>query len=476
VSSSQQDVQPFDSAEEQDGEQPRQYLAELRDILLREDKEYLIETVQSVITPALAREIDDAQDEVSDTLAPVIAPSIRRQIAESQDDIITALYPIIGKTIRRAVAEAMRDLARRVDENLRNPFGIRRLGRRIRARLQGVSAAELLLREALPFRVQEVFLVHRESGLLLAHLSADPSQAQDRDLVSGMLTAIRDFAQDAFGGEEEADLDAIQYGALRIRLEPGPLAYLAVVIEGVPPEGFVERVQDAVGEVHQAYASVLCDYDGDASRLAGVEDYLQPLLEVPPAGAVVADEDEVPPRLPWLAIVAAAAVIVLCLSLACFGIWQFTWGRATPTPTATPSPLPTATATQTSTPTPTPTYTPTFTPTPTPTASPTSTPTPTPTDTATPTPTPSPTLAPIPSAYLGVMIGNVWLRAEPQDDSPLTGARVDVGRPVEILAIFDDWYLIRWPPGDEAGTSGWVPGRWVGVVAPPPLAIVTPSP
>ncbi|MFN2167606.1 MAG: SH3 domain-containing protein, partial [Anaerolineae bacterium] len=382
MSPSQYDVPPPNSGLDQDGDS----LAELRDILLREDNEYLIETVKSAITPALARKIDDAEDEVSDTLAPVIGPSIRRQIQDSQDDIIAALYPIIGKTIRRAVAESMRDLARRVDQNLRSTFGIQRLTRPIRARMQGVTVAELALRESFPFRVEEIFLIHRESGLLLSHLSSDPEQAQDRDLVSSMLTAIRDFAQDAFGGEEEGDLDTIQVGTLSIMLEPGPWAYLAVVIEGIAPEHFSDEVYGTLSDLHQAYSEALREYDGDPDSLPGIEGYLQPLLLAADASAAAPAEPDTARRTPWLAIAAGGIVLLLCLTLGCLGTWSLTGGRATPTPTATvtPSPLPTVTATLTNTPT--------FTPTPTPTL--TNTPTHTPTSTATNTPTNTPTSTP----------------------------------------------------------------------------------
>jgi len=74
------------------------------------------------------------------------------------------------------------------------------------------------------------------------------------------------------------------------------------------------------------------------------------------------------------------------------------------------------------------------------------------------------------------MIGNVRLRAEPQVNSEMTGVSVDQARPVEILAIYEDWYLIRWPPGQASGQSGWVPGRWVGLFGAPPPAIITPEP
>lgn len=450
-----------------DQERPDDSLRALQDILLRQDREYLTETVKSVINEAAARRIEEDKDEVAVTLAPVMGQAIREQIRDAQSDIVDALYPVIGRSIQRAVAEAMRGLARRVDDNLRQTFSMRRLTRRIQGRLHGLSDAELLLRDTLPFRVKEVFLIDRASGLLLAHLSDDPAHTTDRDLVSGMLTAIRDFAHDSFGTEQEGELDEIQYGEVRILVEPGPWAYLAVVVDGIEPTDLRHRMRSTLSDVHRDYASVLAEYDGDQSGLAGVEDHLRPLL--------VASGEEPGPeptrRTPWLGIGVVGALLFLCLAMACFGVWRLA-GGGRPAPTAMASPVPSPTITMTATPTPTPTETPTATPT----STPTSTPTFTATSTPTPTYTPTATATAIPAPYVGVMIGNVYLRSEPRDDSPLSGMAVDSGRPVEVLAVYGTWYLIRWPPGDPTGTSGWVPGRWVGVVAAPPPAIITPEP
>jgi len=74
-----------------------------------------------------------------------------------------------------------------------------------------------------------------------------------------------------------------------------------------------------------------------------------------------------------------------------------------------------------------------------------------------------------------MMIGSVWLRAEPRLDSEMTGVTVDLARPVEILAVYKTWYLVRWPPGDLGGASGWVPRRWVGCRVRCPRASSHPS-
>lgn len=466
MSSSEPRGSPQESASLADGR-----LQELRDILLREDEAYLTETVQAVLAEATAGRVDASKDEMAEALAPVLGQAIRIQIKESQADIVDALYPIIGKAIQRAVAEAMRSLAQRVDEGLRSTFSLKRLARRLRARVQGIPESELLLREALPYEVQQLFLIHRESGILLKHMAHDPAHATDSDLIGSMLTAIRDFAEDTFGTEQEGGLGQIQYDDLSILIEPGPWAYLAVVVEGFEPEGFRHRMRAALSDVHRDCGTILEDYNGDASRLKGVEEHLYPLLAASPALPRAATAG----RPPWLAIGAAGAVLVLCVSLACLGTWWAVWGRPTP---AVQALAPTSTATASGTPTPVP---PTATPTASPTATRTPTATPAPTDTPVPssTATAAPTLTARPSPippYVGVMIGNVWLRAEPRPDSELTGTTVDQARPVQILAIYQDWYLVRWPPGEADGQSGWVPGRWVGLFNAPPPGIITPEP
>jgi len=437
-------------------------LQELRDILLRENPGYLTDTVQSVLAEATAGRVEDSKEEMAAALAPVLGQAIRHQIAESQDDIIDALYPVIGKAIQRSVAEAMRALADRVDSGLRSTFSLRRLGRRIRARIGGVPESDLVLREALPFSVQDIFLIHRASGLLLCHLSRDPVRSADSDVIGAMLTAIQDFSQDTFGEEREGALDEIQYGNLSILLEAGPWAYLAVVVDGIAPEDLRHQMRSALSEVDRGYASALEEFDGDLATLPGLEAQLKPLLGQEPSKT----KPEGPARMPWLAIAGASALLLLCLAGACFGAWRLTWGRQTPTPTAA------ATYTATTIPTLSPTLTWTASPTPTPV--PADTPTSTPTLTPAPTPTPSST--PTPAPFVGVMIGSVWLRTEPQGNSPVTGQTVTNGRPVEVLAIAGDWYLIRFPPGDVSGVQGWVPGQWVGLFAPPPAAIITPAP
>lgn len=428
----------------------------------------------------LEGELDDLEQRLTDRdtliaiIAPVLGDAIRRQIRDSRDEMIEALYPIIGQLVGRAVSEAIRDLARSIDAQMRTTFSPAVIWRRFRARLSGVSDAEMALRASLPFEVTEIFLIHRETGLLLRHVFLDPDVSPDSDLISGMLTAIRDFAQEAFGRGQAGHLEEIQYGERRILIEAARYAYLAVVVDGIEPPGFRAEMRERIIGIDHSYEETLRHYDGDPTPLAPVDESLRSLAQVSEPSELSPSQKRV--------LAGAAALVGVCLVGACLvggWVWQGTRSTPTPTalpivveptstPTATPSPTPTATATPspTATATHTATPSPTFTLTPSPTHTPTSTPTSTPM--ATPTPTPAP--------VVGLMTGNAWLREEPSADSARLGVVMELGRPVEIVAVFGDWYRVRWAGQAQAAATGWVPAQWVGTTDPIPAFIITPTP
>jgi len=221
------------------------------------------------------------RDALIAAITPILGDVIRHKIQDSREEMIEALYPILGQLIGRAVSEAIRDLARSIDARMRTSFTPQAIAHRLRARIQGIPESELLLRDALPFQVTEVFLVERQSGLLLQHLSHDPEAGEDSDLVSGMLTAIRDFAQDTFGREREGELDEVQYGSHRMVIEASRHAYLAAVIDGIEPSGFRADLRDRIMRFENAYVEILTQYDGDSSRFEAFKPVLSELLTAP---------------------------------------------------------------------------------------------------------------------------------------------------------------------------------------------------
>jgi hypothetical protein len=249
-----------------------------QEVELLNDVESLAEKIKPSLAPAISASISESREEMVGALVPIIDRLIGTSVRESQDSMVDALYPIIGRLVTRAVAEALRDLARRIDDQMRATLDIRRMARRVQGRIAGLSEAELALREALPFQVIQIFLIHRETGLLLRVLSQDPELSADSDVISGMLTAIRDFAEDAFGRGQEGELDEVQYGGKRILIESARYTYIAMVIEGIYPGGLRTQVHDRLLTIEQQFSHALRRYDGDAARFEPVEEQLAPLL------------------------------------------------------------------------------------------------------------------------------------------------------------------------------------------------------
>jgi len=251
-----------DSAEKELGIQTE--ISQIRGEII--DKEAILEVVQSEI--------------------PVF---VKTSIDESKDEMIDAIHPIMGSLITRSVSESMRELARNIDERMRSTFDFSMLTQRLKARATGVSDAEMAIRQALPFRVDELFLVHIDTGILLQYLAREFDRAKqtdvfvtksdDSEVVSGMLTAFQDFVEDAFGQGTAGSLDEFQYGQRQVHIKPGRHVYLAVVIQGIAPRGFSREVQDLVYKIEGQYASDLRDFDGEISVFDTVRVLLQSIMD-----------------------------------------------------------------------------------------------------------------------------------------------------------------------------------------------------
>src|SRR4029450_7463219 len=150
-------------------------------------------------------------------------------IRSNPREIATAIFPILGPAIRKAIAETMSALVRSINsagEHSLSPGGIKW---RVESWRTGVPYAQVVIKHALVYRVEEAFLVHAEPGLLLAHATAPELKVPDADLISGMLTAIQDFVRDSFRPGEGATLRTFSVGEHPVQGESGPRARVGAV-------------------------------------------------------------------------------------------------------------------------------------------------------------------------------------------------------------------------------------------------------
>jgi hypothetical protein len=241
-------------------------LQELRALILDPDRERIraierklaspalhVEDVAKVLPEAITRRA--ASDErLGAALGPVVGEAIKASVRRDPQPLVDAIFPVMGPAIRRAISNALGELVQSLNTTLEHTVSLRGLAWRWEAMRTGKSFGEVVLSHSLLFRVEQLFVIHRESGLLIEHRTAPGVQALAPDLVASMMTALRDFARDSFSVSEQQGLDSLALGDLTVWAESGPGAILAAVIRGQPPLALRETMQQALEEVHLAHA------------------------------------------------------------------------------------------------------------------------------------------------------------------------------------------------------------------------------
>ena len=208
-------------------------------------------------------------------LAPTVEEAISASVRRNPQPLADALFPIMGPAIRKAVATTLGAMLESLNTTLEHSLSWRSLRWRLDARRTGRPFAEIVLLNTLVYRVEQVFLIHRRSGLLLQHVVAERTPVQDADMVSAMLTAIRDFVQDSFAVSSEEGLQTLKVGDVSVWIEHGPHALAAAVIRGTAPPDLRATLQQAVESVHVRFFDALQAFAGDASPF----DLARPILE-----------------------------------------------------------------------------------------------------------------------------------------------------------------------------------------------------
>jgi outer membrane protein OmpA-like peptidoglycan-associated protein len=175
---------------------------------------------------------------IADALAPLVVRTVRAEVEASSDVLPAKLYPHIGVMVRDYVRSAIRDLMEDINRRLEDGLTRNRFMLRLRSWTTGRSMAELALAGTGRFEVDELHLIRRGSGELLAHwvrptpdIATGP-QANNRDaLFSGLLTAMTAFIEEVYEADK-AGLRTIDFGAHTIYLRGSPQHLLAARCRG----------------------------------------------------------------------------------------------------------------------------------------------------------------------------------------------------------------------------------------------------
>jgi outer membrane protein OmpA-like peptidoglycan-associated protein len=230
----------------------------------QQDRAAMGSALGPVLPDAVSQQVINSPGDLARALGPEMSTAIKEQITLERDAMVDALYPVIGSTVSKYFAEVIQAINQKVESTL----SLEGISRKIRAKLQGVSEAELIFRESMRFTIQAIFLIHKGSGLIIAEVQATDQQRLESEMLAGMLTAIRSFVNDVIAQTgSNSEIDQIEYGNSKIILEVAGYCYLAVVTQGEPPKSFIGKMRSALGHVVQQYGKAIESFDGDPSNV-----------------------------------------------------------------------------------------------------------------------------------------------------------------------------------------------------------------
>ena len=233
----------------------------IKDILLTDEREFVSSIEKKIkilentvnekknlsvkVDPIIDKKLDEFIKEIPNTLGPTITEALKKEIENSQDAVVEALFPILGKMIKRYVQHEMKLLSEKINNQVNRTFSFKRFFRKAKSKASGINESDLMIQEQINTKIEQVIIIEKGSGLLLAHFSKN--KMADEDMVAGMLTAIKSFVEDAFKKENQ-NLQFIEYDHYHIHLQNFSSFYIAVVVSGAFNIIFKDKLEDKIFE------------------------------------------------------------------------------------------------------------------------------------------------------------------------------------------------------------------------------------
>ncbi|WP_437731005.1 OmpA family protein [Sorangium sp. So ce1335] len=303
---------------------PSKTIEDLRPLLvgpeqrrIRQIEERLDQSMADMVAEVLPEAVIESRkkgEALSWALDPILTGAIHESVRRDPGAFADAISPAMGPAIRKAVACALRAMLQRLNEALAQGLSWESLRWRIEARRTGRPFAEVVLLRSMVYRTEQIFLVHRGTGIVLEHVCVDDIPVRDPDQVSAMLTAIDAFAHDAF--RTDARLERFRVGDLAGWVEHGPSALLVAIVRGVAPHDYEITLRETLERVHLDCGGELAGFRGDRAPFSGCRDLLARCLR---------EQRRSAPRRGRAALVAAASLIAIAavvLGLRMRAAWQ----------------------------------------------------------------------------------------------------------------------------------------------------------
>ncbi len=248
-------------------------------VKMLENQELQAEDVSQVLPEAIMLRLSRDKQLVK-AMEAVTEEAIQSSVARDPRVLVSVLVPVMLPAIRKAISTLIKEMIQSFSATLEHGLSMRGLKWRYEAFKTKKPFGEVALLHSLIYQVEQVFLIHRSTGLVLQSMVSKESMVvPDPDMVSSMLTAIQDFVRDSFGASQDDGLENLQFGDRSIFIEQTSLAVLAAVVWGNAPVDIQDVLRESLNAIHFEHLDHLRTFDGDTAVFESANAHLANCLK-----------------------------------------------------------------------------------------------------------------------------------------------------------------------------------------------------
>ncbi|MEO0327298.1 MAG: OmpA family protein [Pseudomonadota bacterium] len=195
-------------------------------------EEAFAETLNSVLLEALKQVQRTDPKGLTRTLSPSVVTSIKREIVNSRDDMVEALYPITGRMVSAAVQNAIQNLADDINRKFDSALSPQLVVAKLKSVATGKPLSDFTLAGSADGSITQILLIEKASGVSVSHWHKDDGQQTNKDMVSGLLSALSTFANETYSNDSNTELRTIDLNGTKIAMRHSARHILAVEFDG----------------------------------------------------------------------------------------------------------------------------------------------------------------------------------------------------------------------------------------------------
>jgi len=224
--------------------------------------EILSDYLADIITRSSAKDLP----KLSQALQSVISPAISQEIENNKEKMIDALYPIMGGMISKYVTQSIKEMMESINKKIEDGLSFDRYKRKLKSKLTGVSEVELLLEESSDAHISSLFVIHKETGLLIAQAQDENYEIDDAVMVASMASAIKDFVNDWIKKHNKETLSEVQilsYGNATLYIESAGSVYMVAFMDSEPDYEQRKEIHSFFVSIVKAHMELFHNFNGE---------------------------------------------------------------------------------------------------------------------------------------------------------------------------------------------------------------------